>query len=112
MEETKDSGTWEYNGTTFKRCPNCKKGIPAEFTSHKKCGWNVTASGEVEKPKMQMSEENISQMATVIVQDSLNEAMDILKNVNKGEFVSMPDAIALCDQLRRTKICLKFGKME
>lgn len=109
MEE-KESGTWEYDGTTFKRCPSCKKGIPAEWDRHEKCGWNIVKTGKVEKPIVQLSEENISTMATVIVQDSLKEAMDILHNVSKEEFMNMEWAILLADQIRRTKLFLKYKK--
>jgi hypothetical protein len=31
--------TWEYDGTIFKKCPKCEKGIPAEWMKHDKCGW-------------------------------------------------------------------------
>jgi hypothetical protein len=30
--------TWEYEGQTFKKCPQCKRAILAEWNSHN-CGW-------------------------------------------------------------------------
>jgi len=34
-----DSKTWDYNGTTFRKCPKCGKGMPADWKEHKPCGW-------------------------------------------------------------------------
>ncbi|MEK6885276.1 MAG: hypothetical protein AABY22_36935 [Nanoarchaeota archaeon] len=40
------SKTWEYEGKTFMKCPECDSPMLAKYTSHK-CGWGQEKKEEV-----------------------------------------------------------------
>ena len=100
-----DKGTWEYEGTLFKRCPNCNKPIPASWNKHEKCGWGKPVA---ETPKVKA---DIDSVAVVLVTDCLKEALDIVNSIFKDDgFVNKEWVIAVADQIRRTKLMLKFNE--
>lgn len=98
---------WDFNGKTFKYCPNCKGAMLAEWQSHK-CGWGKEQQQQVATTAS--NPEDIKQEAINIVQECLINAKDILKNtpLNMDEYTSADSIIAVADMLRRTEIVLKF----
>ena len=58
------ANTWNFEGTAFKKCPKCDKGIPANWKQHyAPCGWKSDIAddpeGQMDLIASQMKKERI-----------------------------------------------------
>lgn len=102
-EEKKDE--WEWKGTIFHKCPQCGQGIPKAWKSHSKCGWGKEEQGQTEVKKY--TEEELGQIATTIVSESISEAKDILANQFPKDSYGIENILQVTDQIRRLKMFLQ-----